>query len=113
MRAPIPQNSANVPLVHWYYEIQAFSADGPDQAFAEGVRLWSANGRSEDHQTHCLQRSVDTLRVDRVSIVDHKVVPLITGHDHSKLLRGPIRRRMLRHVPVQDAPGADFETTNT
>src|SRR5262245_39990069 len=109
MRTPVPQNSANVPLVHWNHEVQALSADRTNHAFAEGIRLWRANGRSEDHQTHRLKRSVDTIRVDRVSIVDHKSVRLIARHDHAKLLRGPLCRRMLRDVPVQNATAANFE----
>src|SRR5262245_31965949 len=109
MRTPVPQNGAKMPLVHGNHEIQALSANRANHAFAKGIRLWRTNGRSEDHQTHRLKCSVDTFRVDRVSIVDHKSVCLIAWHDHAKLLRGPLRRRMLRDVPVQDPTAANFE----
>src|SRR5262245_14039510 len=109
MRTPVPQNCAKVALVHGNHKVQALSADGANHAFAEGIGLWRANGRSEDHQTHRLKRSVDTFRVDRVAIVDYKSVRLIAWHDHAKLLRGPLRRRMLRGVPVHDATSANFE----
>jgi hypothetical protein len=77
MSTPVPQNRAKVPLIHGNHEVQALSADGANHAFAEGIRLWRADGRSEDHRTHRLKRSVDTFRVDRVAIVDHKSVRLV------------------------------------
>src|SRR5262245_17892892 len=109
MRTPVPQNRPKMPLVHGNHEVQALSADGANYAFAEGIRLWRANGRSQDHQTHRLKRSVDTFRVDHVSIVDHKSVRLITWHTHAELLRSPLRGRMRRDVPVEDATAARFE----
>ena len=48
-------------------------------------------------------------RVDRVAIVDHESMCLVALDDHPKLLRGPVRGRMRRHVPMQNPPGADFE----
>jgi hypothetical protein len=105
----LPNNGAEVPLTHRNHEIQAFAADRADQAFAEGIRLWHANRRLEYRQTHRLKASIDTLREDRVAIVDHESVRPIARDDHPKLLRRPIRRRVRRHVPVQNASGADVQ----
>jgi hypothetical protein len=36
-------------------------------------------------------------------------VRLIAPHNHARLPRGPVRCRMLRHVPMQDSSGADVQ----
>ena len=42
VRDPLPQNRANVPFVERNDEVKAFATDRPNHAFAERVRLWSA-----------------------------------------------------------------------
>jgi hypothetical protein len=84
-------------------------SDAYPRSRPEGVRLWNASRRLENRQTHRLDGSIDTFRVNRVAIVDHESVPLIARHNHPKLLRGPVCCRMLRHVPMQDSSCTDFQ----
>ncbi len=80
-----------------------------DQTFTERVRLRNATRRLQHHQTHCFKGPVDLFRVNRVAIVNHESVPLVARRDHPKLLCGPLRCRMRRHVPMYHASRADFE----
>jgi len=92
--------------------VQTLSTDCADQALAKGVRLWNASWGLENVQTHRLKGSIDGNRVNRVSIVNHESVPQIARHDHPKLLRRPVRRRMLGDVPVQD-PSRALSVSNS
>ena len=96
-------------LAERVHEVQALAADSADQTFTERVRLRNANRRLEHHQTHGFKRPVDLFRVNRVAIVGDESVRLVARHDHPKLLCGPLRCRMRRHVPIHDASCADFE----
>ena len=81
-----------MPLIERDHEIQAFSTPCSNQSLAERVRLRGANRRLENRQVHCRECRIDTLRVDRVAVVNHESVRLVARDDHPKLLRGPVSR---------------------
>ena len=103
MNDPFPKNGTYVPLAERNHEVQALAPDGADQAFADAVRLWHARGRLEHPQTHRLKGSIDTFRIDAVSIVDHESWCVVAQDNHSKLLGSPVGRGMRGHIPVQEA----------
>src|SRR5262249_46237426 len=86
----LPKNGAKVALGQRKQEVQTLSTDCADQALAEGVGLWNASRRLENHQTHRLEGAIDAFRVNRVPIVDHEPVPLVARLTHPKLLRRPV-----------------------
>jgi hypothetical protein len=45
--------------------------------------------------------------------VNQESLGLIAWHDRAELLDRPRRRRMRRHVPMEDPARAHFNTTNT
>jgi len=92
----------HVALIQRNHEIQTFSADRPDQAFAERVRLRRPHRRLDDRQFHRRDRPIDTPGVNAVVVVDDVSMRPIARHHHPELLDRPFRRRMVGHVPVQD-----------
>ena len=74
---PLPKNGAQVTLGHRDHAVQTLTTDCADYALAMGIRLWNANRRFENFQTHRCEGSIDAVRVNRVSIVDHESVPLV------------------------------------
>ncbi len=110
---PHVKDSTAMSLAERDHEVQALAAHGANQTFAERVRLRNANRRLEHHQTHGFKRPVDLFRADRVAIVDHESVRLVARHDHPKLLCGPLRCRMRRHVPMHVRRVPTSGTTNT
>src|SRR5919201_3379464 len=106
---PLSKNRTKVSLVERNHEVQTLTTDCADQALTKRVRLGNASWRPEYRQTHRLDCTIDAFRVNRVAIVNHESVPLIAGHDHPKLLRGPVRGRMVRHVEMPDSSRSDFQ----
>lgn len=109
MADPLPKNGAKMRLGHRNHEVQTLTTDRPDHALAESVRLGNAWRCFQNLQPHRLEGAIDTFRVNRVAIVDDESVPLIAGHNHPKLLRRPVRGRMICHVPMQDSSCPDFQ----
>lgn len=91
---PPLKDPSKMPLIERNHEIQAFAPHRPHQAFAKRVRLRCAYRRSENRQTHRRQRSIDAIRIDAVAIGNHVSMRLIPRHDHSELLRRPVRGGM-------------------
>src|SRR5713101_4446713 len=98
---PSPKDPAEVRLVERDHEIQTLSTDRADQPLAERVHLWCANRRFEHRHSDRRKRPIDTLGVNRVSVVDHQSVRLVAHDDHAKLLRGPLG--VFRGTPISAA----------
>jgi hypothetical protein len=109
MRDPLLKNAPQVTLVQRNHPVQAFAPNCANHSFAERVRGRRSHRRLEDRQTHCGDCPVDTLGVYAVVIVDKEAVRLVAGHQHSELLRRPLRRRMFSHIPVTDPSSADLQ----
>jgi len=58
---------------------------------------------------HRCDRPVDSGSINAVPIVEDEPVGRLGADDRAKLLDRPLRRRMLRHVPVEDLTRADVE----
>jgi hypothetical protein len=98
MSDPPLQDVSEMPLIEQNEEVHAFSTDCSDQSLTERVRLRSANRRLEHAQAHRRGRPIDTLGINRVSVMDDESVRLVARNDQPKLLRGPFGRGM--HLPA-------------
>ncbi len=106
---PLPKNGAKVTLRYRNDEVQTLATDRADQPLTKCVRLWHASRRFKDCQPHHFERAIDAFRENRVAIVDHEAMDQIARHNHSKLLRGPVRGRMLCQVAMEDSSGPNFQ----
>src|SRR5262245_42619181 len=52
MSDPPLKDPSEMPLMEWNHEVQTLAPDRAHQPFTEGIRLWSADRRSEDDQPH-------------------------------------------------------------
>jgi len=109
MSDPLTKDAPQLVLVQQDHEVQTLAAYGAYQPFAECVRCRGAHRRLKHRQTHRHQRPIDVLGVNRVPIMNHESVRLVTCDDHPTLLRGPFGRWMRRHVAVQDSSRADLQ----
>ena len=58
---------------------------------------------------HRRDRPVESRRVNAIPIVENEPVERLRGDGRAQLLDRPLRRRMVRHVPVEDLTRADVE----
>ena len=58
---------------------------------------------------HRRDRPIDRCRINAVPIVGDEAVGRLGGDDRAKLLDRPLRRGMLRYIPVEDPTRADLE----
>ncbi len=109
VRDPFAKDPSEMALVEWDQPVQTLPPHRADQALAKGVRLWRPHGRLQHSSSHRRDRSVDLSRIDPVTVVQHESVPGLGCDDGAELLDGPVRSRMLGHIPVDDPPRADFK----
>jgi len=56
---------------------------------------------------------VQLRRKDRIAIVDEELIGMIARNGVPQLLERPFRRRMSRHIAMQNAAASDLHGTNT
>src|SRR5215831_8051622 len=97
------QNAVQRTLVPDDDVIQTLAANGSDQP----LHKWILPGRSRCRNyglcAHALDRCTNFSPENRISIADQTARRFIPGKSFSKLLHGPLLRRVFRYVPVQYA----------
>src|SRR6266849_10804881 len=109
VRDPLAKDPSEMSLVEGEQPVQTLPPYRADQALAKGVRLRRPHGRFQHAPSHRRDRSVDLGRIDPVTVVQHESVPGLGCDDGAELLDGPVRSRMLGHIPMDDPPRADFK----
>src|SRR5499427_8838539 len=99
---------SDVGFVEWNHKIETFSTGTADQALAKCIRLGRLIRSLQHSQPKRLQRLIQVLRIDTVTIMDKESVSFVTANAFSELLKRPLGRRMLSDVKVKDAPGVEF-----
>ena len=59
-------------------------------------------------QPQIANRRIQVRREDTVAVVNQKPIRVVGRNRFTKLLKGPLRRRVSRHIAVQQPPGAVF-----
>jgi hypothetical protein len=108
MAGPGFECPSDVGFVEWNYKIETFSTSTADQALAKCIRLRRLIRSLQHSQPERLQRLIQFLRIDTVTVMDNESVSFIIAHAFSKLLKRPLGRRMLSNVKVKDAPRVEF-----
>jgi hypothetical protein len=108
MAGPGFECPSDVGFVEWNYKIETFSTSTADQALAKCIRLRRLIRSLQHSQPERLQRLIQFLRIDTVTVMDNESVSFIIAHAFSKLLKRPLGRRMLSNVKVKDAPRIEF-----
>ena len=108
MRNPVVQNQSEMALVERNEEVQAFPTQRPAETFAEGIRLWRSDGRSQYSHAHVRDLLVQFLRENAVPVVNEESVRMPARKRLPELLRGPFRRRVGGHVVMEDSAGAQI-----
>src|SRR5262245_28033119 len=108
MAGPGFKRLSDVGFVEWNHKIETFSTCTADQALAKCIRLGRLIRRLQHSQPKRLQRLIQVLRIDTVTIMDNESVSFVTANAFSELLKRPRGRRMLSDVKVKDAPRIEF-----
>ena len=90
------------------HEVETLPTSTADQALAKGICLGRFVWSLQHSQAKRLQRLVQVLGIDTVSVMDGEPVSFIAGHAFSKLLQGPFGSRMSSDVKVKDSPRLEF-----
>jgi hypothetical protein len=109
VRHPLRKDAPHVTLVQRDHEIKTLAPNRTDQPLAERVGLRRPHRRPEDRQSHRGNGAIHALRVNAVVIGHHESMRLIARDHHAELLRRPLTRRMVRHVPMQDPAHAHLQ----
>src|SRR5215813_6686400 len=99
---------SDVGFVEWNHKIETFSTCTADQTLVKCIRLGRLIWRLQHSQPQRLQRLIQILRIDTVTIMDNEAVSFVTAKAFSELLKRPLGRRMLSDVKVKDAPRVEF-----
>src|SRR5262247_2748255 len=108
MAGPGFKRLSDVGFVEWNHKIETFSTCTVDQALAKCIRLGRLIRSLQHSQPKRLQRLIQVLRIDTVTIMDNESVSFVTANAFSELLKRPLGRRMLSDVDVKDAPRSNL-----
>ncbi len=102
------EHSTEMGLAHDHDVIEALAAHAPQQAFAERIRAWCLDRRSEhlDPCSHC--NGIEVRPVFRIIITNQILRPLAVGRRFPQLLRDPRVTWRARHPDVHDPPRAEL-----
>src|SRR5260370_26305389 len=101
MDSPLFDGHFQVALGDWNEEVQALSAQASTQTLAHGVGFGRPYRCSQYSHTHSLHASVQVLGKDAIPVVDHESIGLIVRKRLAKVLQGPRRPWLRRHVLVE------------
>jgi hypothetical protein len=87
MRHPLAKDSAQVTLVDGNDIVQAFSSNRSNQPLAVSVGGWRLHRSAQNLQPKRLQVFITLGREDRVTIMDEKATPMITGNIGKRVAR--------------------------
>jgi hypothetical protein len=92
------------------HEIQALSSYRSHQSFTIGIRLRCPDRRTQYSESEgALHFRVQLRRKDRIAIVDEELIGMIARNGVPQLLERPFRRRMSRHIAMQNAAASDLQ----
>src|SRR5215471_15061971 len=86
-----------------YSVIQTLAANGSDQPLHKWILPGRSRCRNYGFCAHALDRCANFSPENRISIADQIARRFLPGKSFSKLLHGPLLRRVFRYVPVQYA----------
>ena len=104
MLYPDFQDRAQVRLRYRNQPVQALAAYRADHSFADRIRLRRPRWRFQHTQAQRLDRFVQVLREDAVSIVKQVTVGTVHTNNFSQLLQGPVRARVCRDIDAHQSP---------
>ena len=104
MLYPDFQDRAQVRLAYWNQAVQTLATYRADHSFADRIGLWRPRWEFQHTYAQRLDRFVQVLSEDTVSIV--KLVSIGTVHtdNFSPLLQGPVRARVGRNIDAHQSP---------
>ena len=103
------ENPSEMSFVNGDQPIQTLPTHRADQSFAKRVGLRRPRRGLEHMPPHRRDCPVDRCGKDAIPIVEDEPVRRLRSDDCAKLLNRPLRRGMLRHIPVEDATRTDLE----
>jgi hypothetical protein len=92
-----------MPFTKENQKIQALSADGANQPFAQCVRFRSPGRDLHDDQPHTPDLFIEFFCVDGISVMNEKPVFMVTPKCFPELLCPPGGRRVIRNIEVDYA----------
>ncbi len=98
------KEAVQVPLVESNHVIQPLATNAPDPALRRPVLPRTTVSGSLGLDSEVLDRVEDTIREDRVVVVDPESVGVLFGKRLPELLDRPRRGRVGREIEVQDSP---------
>jgi hypothetical protein len=95
------------------HPIEALPPEGPDESFAERVRLRAPHGCCDDLKAEVRERLIESGGEDGVVVVEDIPVGMVRWYSFAQLLECPSCGRMGRRVDVIIRREACSITTNT
>ena len=80
--------------------IEALPPEGPDESFAERIRLRAPHGCCDDLKAEVRERLIESGGEDCVVVMEDKPVGVVRRYGFAQLLEGPGGSWMRRHVKV-------------
>ena len=97
-----------MPFIDRNQIIQAVAAEGADKPLTEGIRRWRPHRSPQDSQSAVPDGLIHGRAEDGVAIMDHESPWMVESQEFSELLRGPLRRRMVGDIAMENPARADF-----
>jgi hypothetical protein len=79
-------------LGQWNNPIEALPPKGPDESFAERIRLRASHGCCDDLKVEVRERLIKSGGKDCIVVVEDKSVGMVRRYRFAQLLEGPRRR---------------------
>src|SRR5712671_4304238 len=91
-----------------YYPIEALPPQGPDEPFAERIRLRAPHGCCDDLKVEVRERLIESGGEDCVVVVKDKPVGMVRRYSFAQLLEGPGGSWMRGHVKLNKSARSVF-----
>jgi hypothetical protein len=91
----------------WNNPIEALPPKGPDESFAERIRLRAPHGCCADLKVEVRERVIESGRKDCI-VVEDKAVGMVRRYSFAQLLEGPGGGSMRGHVEVNNSARSVF-----
>jgi len=91
-----------------YHPIEALPPKGPDESFAERIRLRAPNGCRDDLKSEVSERLIESGGKDCVVVVEDEPVDMVRRYSFAHLLESPGCGRTGSHVEVNNSARSVF-----
>ena len=91
-----------------YHPIETFPSKGPDEPFAERIRLRAPYGRCDDLKAEVGERLIESGGEDGVVVMEDKPVGMVRRYSLAQLLEGPGCTGMSRRIDVNHSASGMF-----